>query len=182
MNRRLPLRLSGLNKGEANSGGGTYPNLFDAHPPFQIDGNFGCTSGIVEMLLQSQDGAIQMLPALPDAWSTGSVSGLRARGGFEIEDMQWKEGRLVAVTIRSFLGGNCRIRVPNAMTLATGATLDGKMLREATGPNPNPFYRTETTPEPLISPKAHLDMPLLKETRLYDLETRPGGTYTLNGE
>jgi alpha-L-fucosidase 2 len=134
------------------------------------------------MLLQSQDGAIQMLPALPDAWSTGSVSGLRARGGFEIEDMQWKEGRLVAVTIRSFLGGNCRIRVPNAMTLATGATLDGKMLREATGPNPNPFYRTETTPEPLISPKAHLDMPLLKETRLYDLETRPGGTYTLNGE
>jgi alpha-L-fucosidase 2 len=153
------------------------------------------------MLLQSQDGAIQMLPALPEAWPAGSVSGLRARGGFEITDMQWKEGRLVAVTIRSLLGGNCRIRVPNAMTLATGATPakgatlasgatpatgadahDGNMLREATGPNPNPFFATETTAEPLISPKAHPDMPVLKETRVYDLETRPGGTYTLRGE
>jgi alpha-L-fucosidase 2 len=153
--------------------GGTFPNFFDSHPPFQIDGNFGCTSGITEMLLQSHDGAIHFLPALPDDWTTGEVTGLRAYGGFQVS-FSWEHGQVQRIVIKSNLGGNCRIRVPNGVALIDG-------MHPASGINPNPFFATAEIQKPIIVDSTKLKPVNLRPTFLYDLSTQAGGTYTIDG-
>lgn len=157
-------------------GGGTYNNLFDAHPPFQIDGNFGCTSGIAEMLMQSSDGTIHLLPALPDDWKEGSVSGLRALGGFEIAGLEWKNGILVKVSVKSNLGGNLRLRSGTPLKITKGT------MKEASGVNPNPFYQVSEVATPEISPEAEISVPSIERTFLYDVNTKPGQTLVFVAE
>jgi len=162
--------------GTTKEGGGTYNNLFDAHPPFQIDGNFGCTSGITEMLMQSADGAVHLLPALPDVWQTGSIGGLLAQGGFEVVRLEWKEGKLTKVEVKSKVGGNLRLRVPNQLK-----SVDGRSVKIASGKNSNEFYQNEEVAGAIISSNANLSSPDIKQTFIYDVSTQAGKVYVFVG-
>jgi alpha-L-fucosidase 2 len=123
--------------------------------------------------MQSADGDIHLLPALPDAWPSGSIKGIRAIGGFEIVDMEWKDSKIIKLVIKSNLGGNLRIRTASALRLTNG------ILKDAIGENSNSFYQIVATPNPIISSKATSSKPELKKTFMVDLSTIAGKTYTL---
>lgn len=164
------LKLKNPNSTIRDMDGGTYANMFDSHPPYQIDGNFGCCAGIAEMLVQSHAGFIHILPALPLEWKkNGEVKGLCTRGGFEITDLKWTDGKVTLLKIRSKVGGNLRLRAATPLKLA-----DGTSLRLAEGDNTNPLMQPYRMPAPIVKDKSKIPATFLPETVLYDIPTEVG--------
>ena len=163
------LRLMDPNATMSDADGGTYANMFDAHAPFQIDGNFGCCAGIAEMLVQSHAGFLHLLPALPTAWDEGRVSGLRARGGFTVSELSWSMGQVKTLKIKSELGGNLRLRSKTPLKMA-----DGSALAEAVGSNSNALMQPYFMPEPIVADAKKIPNTNLPATYLYDIPTTAG--------
>lgn len=157
----------------SGGGGGIYPNMLDAHSPFQIDGNFGYTAGVIEMLMQSYAGFIQLLPALPSIWPEGEIKGIKARGGF-LMDIAWENGELKEARIHSTLGGNCRLRYEKPLKVKGAKVLTAK------GENSNPYFGVVAAKGTQQFNKIPLTKLPEKEFYTIDFETKKGKTYTIS--